>query len=130
MILLDSNTLIHYIRGIEPVVKRFQATARRELRLPSIVAYEIEYGALKAGSARRREVTKELLAGVGQIPFDAAAASETARIRVELEDRGFVIGPLDLMIAGSAFSRNAVLVTNNIKEFSRIRGLRLQDWTR
>ena len=129
MILLDTNTLIFYIRGIESVVRRFQATARRELRIPSIVAYEIEYGALKTGSSLRRKVTGELLTGVGQVPFDAMAASQTGRIRIELEARGLVIGPLDLMIAGIAMSREAVLVTSNTQEFSRVRGLRLEDWT-
>lgn len=129
MILIDSNTLIYYIRGIEAVIKRFQATPRSQLWIPSIVAYEIEYGALKNGSPHRRKITEELLAGVAQIPFDADAAGQTARIRIDLENRGMVIGPLDLMIAGTAMSREALLVTNNTKEFSRIQGLRLADWT-
>jgi len=129
MILLDTNTLIYYIRGVEGVVRRFQATPRRELRIPSIVAYEVEYGAFKAGSARRREMTKQLLRVVAQIPFDEAAASETARIRIELEHRGAFIGPLDLMIAGTAMSRGATLVTNNTREFSRVKGLDLRDWS-
>ena len=130
MILLDTNTLIYYIRGIESVIKRFQAAPRSQLGIPSIVAYEIEYGALKTGSPRRRTVTENLLAGMTQIPFDAAAAAQSARIRIELENRGNVIGPLDLMIAGTAMSCDAVLVTNNTREFSRVRGLRLADWTR
>ena len=71
----------------------------------------------------------ELLAGFAQVPFDHAAARQAARIRVELETQGLVIGPLDLLIAGTAISRDAVLVTNNIREFSRLKGLRLSDWT-
>ncbi|MGA3211579.1 MAG: type II toxin-antitoxin system VapC family toxin [Terriglobales bacterium] len=128
MILLDSNTLIYYIRGVEPVVKRFQAANRSELAIPSMAAYEIEYGALKSGSTRRKDITKELLAGVIQVPFDASAASEAAVIRIELERRGLVIGPLDLMIAGSARSRDAVLITSNTREFSRVKNLTVQDW--
>ncbi len=130
MILLDSNTIIHYFRGLEPVVRRLQATTRQDLGIPSIVAYEVEYGAIHTGSVKRQELTKAFLAAILQVPFDAAAAADTARIRVELERGGLVIGPLDLMIAGTAMSRGAVLVTNNTAEFSRIRGLRLQDWTR
>jgi tRNA(fMet)-specific endonuclease VapC len=128
MILLDSNTLIYYIRGVEPVVKRFQAANRSEFAIPSMAAYEIEYGALKSGSTRRKDITKELLAGVIQVPFDASAASEAAVIRIELERRGLVIGPLDLMIAGSARSRDAVLITSNTREFSRVKNLTVQDW--
>ena len=68
MILLDANTLIYYIKGVDAVVRRFQLTSPRELRIPSVVAYEVEYGALKAGSARRRAVTAGLLAGIVQAP--------------------------------------------------------------
>ena len=93
MILLDTNTLIHYIRGLEPVVRRFQLTARHALRIPSIVAYELEYGALKTGSSRRRAITSDLLVGVAQISFDGVAAAETSRIRIDLEHRGNLIGP-------------------------------------
>jgi len=130
MILLDANTLIYYIKGLDAVVRRFQLTSPRELRIPSVVAYEVEYGALKAGSARRRAVMAGLLAGIVQAPFDASAAGDADRIRVDLERRGFVIGPMDLIIAGTAVSRGALLVTSNTREFARIKGLRLEDWTR
>lgn len=94
-----------------------------------MVVYELEYGTLKTGSPRRRAVVSELLAGLAQVPFDANAALEAARIRIELEGRGQMIGPIDLLIAGTAVSRGAVLVTSNTKEFSRVKGLRLSDWT-
>jgi tRNA(fMet)-specific endonuclease VapC len=63
------------------------------------------------------------------VPFDREAARESARVRTELEKRGIVISPMDLLIAGTALSRGAVLATNNTGEFSRIEGLRLEDWT-
>jgi tRNA(fMet)-specific endonuclease VapC len=127
--LLDANTLIHYLKGREPVVTHLKAASPRELAVPSVVAYEVEYGSLKAGSSRRRAVVSALLAGLAQVPFDHAAAQEAARIRLDLETQGLVIGPMDLLIAGIAVSRGAVLVTNNTQEFSRVKGLRLADWT-
>jgi tRNA(fMet)-specific endonuclease VapC len=127
--LLDTNTVIFYLKGRESVVSRLRASSPRELAIPSVVAYEIEYGTLKIGDSRRRDVAYRLLAGLTQVPFDHEAARESARIRVELEARGLVIGPLDLLIAGTAVSRGAVLVTSNTKEFSRVKGLRLADWT-
>ena len=130
MTLLDTNTVIHYLRGRPSVVSRFQSASPRQLAIPSIVAYEIEYGALKIGSSRRREIASLLLAGIQQVPFDREAALESARIRIDLEARGLLIGPMDLLIAGTAVSRGAVLVTNNTKEFSRVKGLRLSDWIR
>jgi tRNA(fMet)-specific endonuclease VapC len=128
--LLDTNTVIHYLRGQPSVVSRFQSASPRELAIPSVVAYEIEYGTLKIGSLRRRQIVSLLLAGIQQVPFDREAALESARIRIDLEARGFLIGPMDLLIAGTAVSRGAVLVTNNTKEFSRVKGLRLSDWTK
>ena len=130
MKLLDSNTVIHYLQGRGPVVERLQAASPREVQLPSVVAYELAYGTLKNGAARRRVGMEKLLGAFVQAPFDAAAALEAARIRVELELRGLRIGPLDLMIAATATSLGAILVTNNTKEFSRIPGLRLEDWTK
>jgi tRNA(fMet)-specific endonuclease VapC len=62
------------------------------------------------------------------VPFDSAAAEAAARIRVELETHCSLIGPLDLLIAGTALSRGATLVTNNIQEFSRVPGLHVVDW--
>jgi tRNA(fMet)-specific endonuclease VapC len=129
MMLLDANTLIHYLKGRESVVARLQGTSRRELAIPSVVAYEIEYGTLRIGSSRRRTVVSELLNALNQVPFDRQAAREAAGIRIDLESRGLSIGPIDLLIAGTAVSRGATLVTNNTREFSRVTGLRLSDWT-
>jgi tRNA(fMet)-specific endonuclease VapC len=128
--LLDTNTLIHYLRGQPAVVSRLKDASPLQLGVPSIVAYEIEYGTVKIGSPRRREIVSELLAGIQQVPFDREAALESARIRIDLEARGLLIGPMHVLIAGTAVSRGAVLATNNTKEFSRIKGLRLSDWTK
>ena len=130
MILLDTNTLIFYLKGREPVVKRLQAASPRDIAIPSVVAYEIEYGTRKSGSAQRRAIVSNLLSGLREAPFDHSAAAEAARIRVELEARGLTIGPIDLMIAGTAISNSAALATHNTREFSRVKGLRLEDWTR
>ena len=130
MILLDTNTLIYYLKGLDAVVRRLQSASPREVAIPSVVAYEVEYGTLKSGAARRRSVVAGLLAGLTEVPFDHDAAREAARIRLELERQGAIIGPMDLLIAGTAASRGAVLATSNTKEFARVAGLRLADWTR
>jgi tRNA(fMet)-specific endonuclease VapC len=130
MIFPDSNTVIHYLKGREPVVSKWRAASPREMALPSIVAYEIEYGTLKIGTPQRRGAVSGLLRNLVQVPFDEEAAQSAAQIRFMLESRGMAIGPLDVLIAGIALSRNAILATNNMKEFSRIGGLRLADWTK
>ena len=130
MILLDTNILIYCLKGREPVTSRVISAPPREVAIPSVVAFELEYGTLKAGNIRRHAILSGLLANLEEIPFDREAAREAARIRVELEKGGQLIGPIDLLIAGTAMSRGAGLVTNNAKEFSRIKGLRLFDWMR
>jgi tRNA(fMet)-specific endonuclease VapC len=128
--LLDSNIVVHCLKGIEPVVSRFRSANPSEIAIPSVVACELEYGTLRISSPQRRKVLSLMLANLKEISFDGEAARESARIRVDLERRGLVIGPLDLLIAGTAASRGATLATNNTREFSRIKGLRLEDWTR
>jgi tRNA(fMet)-specific endonuclease VapC len=131
LILLDTNILIYCLKGREPVSTRVMASDRHDVCIPGVVAYEIEYGTRKEEKNVRRQVIVEgLLKNMRIIPFDGDAAREAARIRIDLERRGLMIGPVDLLISATALSRGATLVTNNSKEFSRIRGLRLADWTR
>jgi tRNA(fMet)-specific endonuclease VapC len=130
LILLDSNVLIHYLKGMQPLTSRLQAASPRDLAVPSIVAYELEYGSLRTANPRLRKMLDQVLKHLEEIPFDAAAARSAAQIRVELEQAGATIGPLDLLIAGTAVSRSATLVTNNVAEFARVAGLRLEDWSK
>jgi tRNA(fMet)-specific endonuclease VapC len=129
MTLLDSNTVIHCLKNREPAVSRFRAATPSKIAIPSIVAYELEYGTLKIASPQRRKILARMLEALEEVPFDREAAREAARVRVELERDGTGIGPLDLLIAGTALSRGASLATNNTREFSRIRDLRLEDWS-
>ena len=94
------------------------------------VTHPVHFPRQSPKSPRRREILLALLENLEEIPFDRVAAREAARIRVDLERRGHLIGPLDLMIAGTALSRSATLVTNNTREFAGVKGLRLADWTR
>ena len=127
--LLDTNIIIYCLKGREPAATRFRAAIPSEIAIPSVVAYELEYGTLKISSPQRRKVLSQMLAGMEEVPFDREAARASARLRVDLERHGVVIGPLDLLIAGTVLSRGAALATNNTREFSRIKGLRLEDWT-
>ncbi len=129
MILLDTNVVIHSLKGREPVASRFRAASPAEISIPSVVAYELEYGSLRTTDPRRRSVLMSMLSHLREVPFDRDAARESAKVRLDLERRGQTIGPMDILIAGTALSRGATLVTNNTAEFSRIAGLRLRDWT-
>lgn len=127
--LLDTNLCIRVIRdrpaGLRP---RFNAEADR-LCISSVVLYELLYGAER--SARpfdmRRDVER-FASRLSVLQFDDPAASHTADVRADLERRSTTIGPYDLMIAGHARSRGLVVVTGNLREFSRVDGLRTEDW--
>ena len=130
MILLDTNVLIHYIRGVPKIVERLQAMPRNQLAISTISLYELEYGTLKARfSGSRRKTLATGLMAIPRMPFDEEAALAAARIRVELDRAGNVIGPLDLLIAGVALSRRAELATGNVEEFVRVKGLVVQNWS-
>jgi tRNA(fMet)-specific endonuclease VapC len=127
--LLDTNVMICYLKGDSRIVARIRSASRGELAIPAIVVYELEYGTLRSRvPARRRRDLEAGLEHIQHVPFDSAAARAAAGIRLELEKRGTTIGPLDMLIAGTAVSRAAVLVTNNSAEFSRVPGLRVVDW--
>jgi len=129
LILLDTNVVVHYLKGDRRVVDRIRSASYNELSIPTIVVYELEYGTLRSNlSERRRFQLSEGLRHIQHVPFDSAAALAAAAIRIQLERQGYPIGPLDLLIAGTAVSRAATLVTNNAAEFSRVPGLQVMDW--
>ena len=129
MTLLDTNVIVHYLKGDPGIVARIRHASRDEIAIPSIVVYELEYGTLRSRlPAQRRRTLREGLADIRHMPFDTAAALAAAGIRLELERRGMTIGPLDLLVAGTAASLGAVLVTDNAAELSRVPGLRVEDW--
>lgn len=129
MILLDTNICI-YIINVKPpeVLARFHQFRLGEIGLSSVVAAELAYGVAKSGSERNRKALEMFLAPLEIMPFDQVAIWVYGQLRADLERRGQSIGSLDTMIAAHALSVNAVLVTNNTREFSRVKDLQLENW--
>ena len=101
------------------------------LSIPAVVLFELEFGTLGAREGdRRREQLNRLISVIKVLPFTEAAAVHAAHVRFTLEKAGITIGPLDTLIAGTALAHGAVLVTNNVREFSRVPGLLVEDWIR
>jgi tRNA(fMet)-specific endonuclease VapC len=126
---LDTSTVVDYLRGRGRVAERLFSTPIGDVRLPSIVLYELEVGVEKSQAAdRRRRDLKELAEALVVLPFGAAEARTAARIRTTLEAAGRSIGPHDVLIAATALTNGAVLVTHNVREFRRVEGLQLEDW--
>ncbi len=129
MFVLDSNTIIHALKGKGGVHERLLAVPPDRILIPAVALYEIQVGISGSsdGSNRRRKF-EALLSAVSIAPFDRSAADSATEIRLDLMRRGQLIGPLDILLAATALSLGAVLVTHNTGEFSRVPGLRLTDW--
>ena len=128
--LLDANFCIQYLNGrSENVRRRLESERPEDIVLCSVVKAELLYGAFK--SARPTENLARLwpfFRRFSSLPFDDRAAETYGEIRARLERAGTLIGPNDLLIAAIALSRDVTLVTHNTREFSRVEGLRLEDW--
>lgn len=129
MFVLDTNTVIYYFKGQGRVAERLLQVAPNEVALPSIAVFELSVGVLKSDNvARRQEQLEVFLEAVTTLPFGLAEAARAAQVRAELEARGLPIGPLDVLIAGTALAKRATLVTRNVREFGRVDGLMVENW--
>jgi tRNA(fMet)-specific endonuclease VapC len=127
--LLDTNTLIYYFKGQGHVAEKLLAVSPRDLAVSTVSLHELETGLRKSSDVtRRRQQLAAFLAACQVWEFDQSAAEVSAEIRADLESQGTPIGPLDNLIAGIAYVRGATLVTRNLREFARVRGLMLVDW--
>lgn len=129
MYLLDTNTLIYFFKGQGQVASRLLATPPAQVAVPALSAYEIEVGiARSTDPAKRREQWRSMLKVVRLIPFAAEEAQVAAMVQAALIKAGTPPGPIDTLIAGTALAHDAVLVTRNTREFSRVSGLKTVDW--
>ena len=129
MYLLDTNTLIYFFKDIGNVAETLLSKSPKNISIPSIVLYELEVGIAKSNNPKKRKKQLEALTSrITVQPFTSREAEVAAMIRADLEKQGTPIGPYDTLIAGTALSVNATLVTNNTKEFQRVAGLSLEDW--
>ncbi|EAA0892676.1 tRNA(fMet)-specific endonuclease VapC [Salmonella enterica] len=127
--MLDTNICIFTIKNKpEHVRERFNLNASR-MCISSITLMELIYGAEKSQAPERNlAVVEGFVSRLEVLDYDAQAAIHSGQIRAELARNGTPVGPYDQMIAGHARSRGLVVVTNNIREFERIPGIRTEDW--
>ena len=128
--MLDTNICIYAIKhGLREVIERLKEHNTSEICISSVTYAELIHGVEKRKAVdKNRTALTLLLTDIEILPFDISAAEGYGEIRAELERKGTLIDPLDMMIAGHARSLGYTVVTNNIKEFERIDGLRLENW--
>lgn len=126
---LDTNIIVYAVKGMFPEIrKHFEQIPATSIVVPSIVCAELEYGARRSRDyAKTKALYDAFLREFLIVPFDKTAAKAYGKIRHQLEEQGMPIGPNDLVIAATAMG--GCLVTHDVREFSRIEGLRIEDWT-
>ncbi len=127
--LLDTNIVIYAIKKRPPAVREAFKRYDGQMSISSITWGELVYGAEKSAYTEKNQKDIEGLASRLQVlPFEEQAATHFGQIRAELYRMGKPIGPYDMMIAGHARSKGLILVTNNVREFQRVPGLRIENW--
>lgn len=128
--LLDTNICIYLIKKHPPeVLARFQRIQLKQLHVSTISLFELYYGIEKNNSHQRNLVALEkFIAPLTIIDFTLEAAKKSEKIRNVLQKQGTPIGAYDIQIAAIALSLNMTLLTNNTREFERVKGLKLDNW--
>ncbi len=128
--LLDTNVCIRYLNGQSIAIRdKIRSLNPDDIVLCSVVKSELYFGAFKSNRPEKTLSKLEpFLAFFKSLPFDDLAARVYGKIRSELEKDGTPIGPYDLQIASIALANNLILVTHNVREFSRVSGLMIEDW--
>ena len=128
--LLDTNICIHIINERpEIVLQKFKTFEPGAIGISSITIAELKYGAYKSQRQEKNLMAlQQFSLALDILEFDELAADKYGAIRADLERKGTPIGAMDMLIAAHALSRDLIVVTNNVKEFSRVEGLKIENW--
>ena len=129
-LLLDTNICIYIIKK-KPlsIINKLQSLDVADIGISSITLSELEYGVSKSTQPEKNKLAlTKFLAPIQIASYDDMAAEKYGDIRAALEKSGKTIGPLDILIAAHALSLGCILVTNNTKEFERIKSLKIENW--
>ena len=128
--MLDTNICIYAIKHKpEKVFQKLQEVEPEDVCVSSVTYAELVHGVEKSVAVEKNRLALSmLLANIEILDFDVDSADCYGKIRADLEKKGTPIGPLDMMIAGHAQSIGYTVVTNNVKEFSRVSNLKIENW--
>jgi tRNA(fMet)-specific endonuclease VapC len=128
--MLDTDACIAVIKKHPQVLQKLRGKSVGQVGISSITLGELSYGAEKSSRSKEaHEALGDFLVALEVAGFDDAAAMTYGRVRASLAQKGQPIEPLDTLIGSHALEFDVVLVTHNTREFSRIDGLRVEDWT-
>ncbi len=130
MFLIDTNICIYIMNDHPPeVIQKFRKIGVGNISISSITVSELQYGACKSKQIKKNiKRLDEFLSPFEILAYDENASNYYGKIRSQLEKQGNIIGPLDMLIAAHALSENLTLITNNEKEFKRVKSLKVENW--
>jgi tRNA(fMet)-specific endonuclease VapC len=130
MYLLDTNICIYIIKKKpKTVLDHLKSKLSKDIYISSITIAELEYGIAKSKYPEQNKISLiEFVSIFNILNFDDNDAVEFGPIKANLEKKGTIIGPMDLLPAAQAISKKYILVTNNLREFDRIEGLQIENW--
>lgn len=127
--LLDTNILSDLVRHPQGIVaKKIALEGEKSICTSIVVAGELRFGAIKRGSERLTGQLEAILSALEILPLEEPADRHYGELRTYLEKRGAMIGPNDMLIAAHALALDYVVITANVREFSRVPGLRVENW--
>src|SRR5262245_28275250 len=129
-VMLDTNICIHLIRHrSQQLINRFQRMPVGDIGVSSVTVAELEYGVAKSGRRQKNsEALGQFIAPLEVAAFDRTAATTYGKIRAHLERKGQIIGSMDMLIAAHALSLGVRLISNDVAEFKRVPGLKVDNW--
>ena len=130
--LIDTNICIYIMNQRPPeVIQKFKNIEVGQIGISTITVSELNYGVAKSKHKKQNaKRLEEFLTPFGILPYNENVSKYYGIIRSQLESQGKVIGPLDMLIAAHAISEDLTLVTNNEKEFQRIKSLKVENWAK
>lgn len=129
--LLDTDTCIYALKQNDRVIQRLLGAAREDVAVSVITEGELRTGAAKSSTpSKTLQLVENFLSPITLIEFTSDDAIAYATVRAKLERAGTPIGPLDTLIASQAVARKLTLVSNNEREFRRVAGLTVENWSR
>ena len=126
--LLDADTVSYALRGQGQVASRVLEHPPSNICISSITLAELRFGAEAKKSQKLRRAIRSFVKDVAVLPFDEAAAEKFAEVAADLAERGTPIGVFDTLVAAQALSLGLTVVTNNTRHFSRVAGLKVENW--
>ncbi len=131
MYLLDTNICIFAIKKRpEIVLKRLEEKIKDGIYISSLTVAELEFGVANSQKVENNRIALlKFLSIFNILNFDDSDAVDYGRLKTDLKRQGRVIGPIDMLLAAQALNKELIFVTNNVKEFERVKGLNIEDWS-